>query len=145
MPHKLKVLFNRLRGRHNLQHVLLLREDRNIEEADFHISKGFIVDESERVAWFLIHDLMFLWENKLTLLLSQRDAVPLDPHTWLSDDDRKKLADIRPIAREMLHSELGKIASEGHKDQMASALRFGITITALGFGVLVLLAITKII
>lgn len=124
------------------QLALIFCEDRKIDEAPLPVEKAYMVDDEANEAYHLIHKLLLPFQgyDRLVALISERDAVPLAPFDGLlSDPERKKLANPKPIAKEELYKALGQIERDERKNMIASAVRFSILVVAVMFALVVLI------
>jgi len=126
------------------QLALILCEDRKIDEAPLPVEKAYMVDDDASEAYHLIHKLLLPYQgcNRLVALISERDAVPLAPFSGLlSDEERKKLSNPTPIAKEEFFKALGEIEHEERKNMIASAIRFCILVVAVLFALVILIQV----
>jgi len=131
------------KGPKRKQPCLIFTEDRHIVEEEIPVETGFLPNVDTRESWFQIQKLLLPYKDPtdLRLMLSERDAVPLDPMGFMSEEDVKALTDTGPIALEALKGEVQKSLGKDYKNSIASGIRFAITLIAICFGIMIIFVI----
>lgn len=110
------------------QTVLLIKEDTSLDFERMKMHIAFIRDKAAKMAWQVIHKIMLPREKRadMVMLISERDAIPLDPFGILSAEEMKELTNFAPIARERVHQTYDEAADESKRNLIASGIKLSL-------------------
>lgn len=132
------------------QRALIITEDGRTDDEDLQVEKLYLLRAKTTEAWYLLHGLMLPYHdneddvgvNAQVLLLNERDAVPLDPFNLLTEAQKDELSSTKYIAEMTIADEGRRAIQKQWRDQIASGIRFVLTMFGIVFALAVIMAVT---
>lgn len=129
----------------SLQHNILLCEDRTIDFPKYPIDTGTMSNKEGMKTYYLVHSVLMPMEGERDLyaIIDERNAMPHDPFNRLTAKERKRCADVRPIARESFRREMQIAQNKNTTNWIQTGIGFGIIAFVILVAIILLLALTE--